>query len=500
MEKKPIPRATAESVGIPSSSIITFLNRILEHKLNLHSLLVIRSGKIVAEGYWAPFDKERKHRLYSVSKSITALAIGYMIDEGKISLDDHIVDFFPEKVQEPPNPRIINATIHDMLIMSDCHDDQTYRFDQEDWIDSWFTTDANHMPGKVFSYNTTCTNLLTAIVERVSGMKLLNYLRPVFDAIGVSDDIWCIETPEGYSFGGSGVMATPRDLAKIALLVMNKGKHEGEQLISQDFIQKATSKQIDNYFDFITMEEDIEHQQGYGYQIWRTRNNGFSFYGMGSQLAICLPDKELIVVTTGDTQGISPDTSEILSALWETLYHDICEDSLPEDPKAQEELINYMSNLALPVVEGDKASCLSEKVNGKTYVMNENPMGIKDVCFSFHEDEGTFTYTTDRGIHRIDFGFGYNKKGDFPETHYSGTRIGTPKNTGYEMHASAAWCDEKTLLMVVYITDDYLGSLKMYAVFDGESIQIAMKKRAEAFLEEYHGYADGSSITTKERS
>ena len=491
MEYNVLETETPENLGIPSGAIMAFLDRILDHRLNLHSLLILRGGKLAAEGYWAPFSRDRKHRLYSSSKSFTSLAVGRMISEGRLSLQDRVVQFFPEKLPQQVHPWIARATIRDMLMMADCHESPTYSFDDTDWLAGWFNKAPDHLPGMIYTYNTACTQVLCAIVEKLTGMKFLAYLRPVFDAIGASPDIWCIEAPDGCSFGGSGVMATPRDLARTALLFLNMGRHDGQQLISENYMREATTRQIDNYIDHATSDDDIEHQQGYGYQIWRTRHNGFCFYGMGCQLAIALPDKDLLVVTTGDTQGTLPDTSEVLSALWENLYDQISDGPLPENPGARNELAGRLLKLAMPVVQGVLTQPLTARINGITYDMAENPMGIKTVRYQFRENTGTLAYVNATGAHEISFGLGWNQPGVFPETHYSGRRIGTPKNAGYEMYASAAWRDEKTLLTVCYITDDYLGSLAINATFSDQYVTLLMHKRAEAFLNEYHGFASG---------
>jgi len=490
IEKKPFPTASPESLGIPSRSVSKFLNRILDHKLNLHSLIVIRRGAIAAEGYWAPFDRRRKHRMFSISKSFVSLAVGRMIDEGKMKLDDTIASFFPEKHTEDMHPWLAQATVRDMLVMADCHSGLTYWFDTYDWAAAWFDTPPDHMPGMVYSYNTSCTQVLSSIVERLSGMKFLTYLRPVFDSLGVSEDIYCIETPDGASFGGSGVMATPRDLAKVAQLFLNGGKHAGQRLVGEEYIRQATSKQIDNALCHSDGSPDIEHRQGYGYQVWRTRNNGFCFYGMGCQLAVCLPDKDLIVVVTADTQGTSPDTAEVLSALWETLYCDIT-DALPEDPAAWAELRQKLDNLSILTAEGADDSPTREQIDGKTFIMADNPMGLKEIRFDFAGGRGSIAYVNNRGAFELPFGIGKNIAGTFPETHYSGRRIGTPKNAGYETHVSAAWRDAHTLGVLCHITDDYLGTLRINAAFKDEFVTVLMDKRAEDFLHDYHGIASG---------
>jgi len=490
IEKNPFETISPEAAGIPSGAVTAFLDRLLEHRLNLHSLLIIRHGKMAAEGYWPPYDKDRKHRLYSASKSFASLAVGRMMDEGRIKLSDRIVDFFPEYLPEKVHPWMEMSTIRDMLTMADCHAQPTHRFGQPDWVASWFDTAPNHIPGTIFQYTSMASNLLCAIIEKLSGMKFLTYMRPVFDEIGVSEDIWCVETPEGNSFGGSGVIATPRDFAKTVLLCMNKGRHNGRQLISEAYIDAATSKQIDTYV-MVGGTHDIDHQLGYGYQIWLSRENGFAFAGMGGQLALALPDEELLLVTTGDTQGTAPDTQEIRSAFFDLIYKNLSSVPLPENRAAYALLSEKLNNLKPMTVDGGVTSPISAEINGAEYIMEDNHAGITKLRFEFTGDTGSFNYTNKTGDHSIRFGFGKQIQGVFPETHYSGPRIATPKNAGHEIHTSAAWRGDRTLIVECFVTDDYLGSLQINAAFTPGHVTLVFVKYAENFLDEYQGYAVG---------
>ncbi|MGI6201574.1 MAG: serine hydrolase domain-containing protein [Christensenellales bacterium] len=486
-ERKPIPTATPEAVGIASEHIEAFVRRLNARKLNLHSVLVIRHGQLAAEGYWAPFTAADKHRMYSVSKSFTAIAVGKLIGEGKVSLTDPIVKFFPDKLPEQVHPYLAGSQVQDLLRMADAHLTDTYKFTDMDWIDTYFKTPPTHLAGKIFTYNTSATVTLCAMVERVTGMPFLQYLRPEFDKLGVSEDIWCIQTPCGYSFGGSGVICTSRDLAKVALMMMNGGRVDGEQLLPADYVAAATGYQIDNRLT----NHDFEHQQGYGYQIWRTRHNGFSFYGMGSQLAVCLPERDLLLVTTGDTQDQSPDTTEILEAFWEEIYDKLADEPLPEAPEAQRRLSVLLDSLAMAPVEGARETPAAQRVSGRTYRLDDNPMGIAWARFDFAGGEGSMTYANQTGEHTLRFGFGRHIQQAFPETHYSGSRINTPLGKGYRCHGSAAWADGRALIIRIAVTDVYLGTLNINATFDGDTVTLLMTKTAEAFLNEYQGFASG---------
>lgn len=479
-EKNPLPVITPEEGGIPSSAILGFVEKLESKGLCMHSFLVIRNGKIAAEGYWKPFDVNRKHRMYSVSKSFVSVAIGLMEEEGLLSLDDRVVSFFPDKLPaEGVHPYIEKMKIRDLLRMASAHEKTTYKIMEiDDWLRTFFAVKPSHQPGAVFSYDTSASYTLAAIVERLSGMPILDYMRPrLLDPIGFSEDAYFLKCPMGISHGGSGLICTSRDLAKFALTCMNEGRFGGEQLIPAKYIKAATSRQIDNN----AANTYIEGQQGYGYQFWRCRNNGFACLGMGNQVAICLPDKDFVLVTTADTQSDSGGHSTIFDALWDEIYPHISTEALPEDNAAYNELCEKIGSLAISVVEGSTSSPVSEKASGCKYRLPDNEMGLSWVRFSFRGDEGVFEYENREGKHKLAFGLGKHITQKFPENNY-------------DCMTSAAWTDENSLLIYSYIIDDYFATLKINVVFVENTVTIYMRKFAEQFLENYSGCASGEIL------
>ena len=186
--------ATPESLGIPSEAISEFLNELTEKKLCMHSFLLLRHGKIAAEGYWPPFDLNTKHRIYSISKSFTSVAIGMLINEGKLSLESKVSDFFPEHITESTHPYVLRATVRDLLMMSTCNSNYPYTSETYASTVNFFKgSEFKHIPGSFFQYDTAGTNVLCAIVEKTTGKTILEYMRPVLDGIGFSKDAYCIK-------------------------------------------------------------------------------------------------------------------------------------------------------------------------------------------------------------------------------------------------------------------------------------------------------------------
>jgi len=480
---------TPENAGVPSAAIERFIDRLEGSRLCMHDFLMIKGGGVLAEGYWKPFHADRRHRMYSVSKSFVSIAVGVMIGEGKLSLDDPVAGFFPELLPENPHPYFMEMTIRDLLMMSTCHNRNAYDEFSPSFLEAFFKRTPSHRPGRVFSYDTAATVTLNAIVEKLAGQPFLEYLRPrLFDEIGVSEGIWCVERPEGGSWGGSGVMVTAMDLAKVANVCMHGGRHEGKQLIPEWYIRQATTRQIDNR----ATEADPEWQFGYGYQFWCTRNGGFAMNGMGSQFAICLPQYDFILVTNGDTQEVKTGASIILNALWTEIYPYLTgEKPCLSAPAEIESLKKRIEGLAVRPEEGGLSSSRAAQWHGAKFIMDENPMGIKWTRFFFEEGAITMQYENVQGECELKFGVGRVCEQKFPQKNYFGRRIGQVPGIQYDCLCTAAWADETSFFGHVWVTDDYFGSMKLHAVFEEDNVTVVMQKTAEWFLNEYQGFMSG---------
>ncbi len=318
-----------EAKGLSASCILDTLKEIDQKGIFMHSFLLWKDENLVAEGYYAPVKRDDLHRMFSVTKSFVSIAIGLLQEEGCLSLDDSIVTFFPEYVPDAVNvhPWLAATTIRDMLSMRSCHATTTYdKFSSKtDWVESFFTVPPTHKPGTVFHYDTSATHTLCALVEKLSGMTMLDYLRKkVLDEIGFSKEAYCLKDGFGVSMGGSGLMATSRDLMLFALLILKQGKLNGKQYIPADYIKEATSFQTATCVTGPVPSES----QGYGFQFWIGEHDSIVCYGMGGQLAILLPKYNAAIVTTADTQGYQSGNQVIYDAIFRHI--------LPELEKGQE--------------------------------------------------------------------------------------------------------------------------------------------------------------------
>lgn len=480
--------ARPEAEGITPGAIREFFQYLEMKGLPMHGVVVARHGKLLAEGYWKPFDRDFMHRMYSTSKSFAAVAIGILEGEGRVSLDDPLIRYFPEYENANVHPYVRRTTVRDALSMRLPFILCDY-VPYENWADAFFLSPADHPPGMVFRYDTIASVMLALLVHRITGEEMTAYLRPrLFEPAGMREDIWSIQTRCGHDWAGSGVMCTTRDLARFGQVCMQDGIFEGRQLIPRDFIRTATGKVSDN----VVASPWPESCFGYGYQFWRTRH-GFACCGMGSQVAVCVPAYDLVVATTADTQSLAGANADIFNAVWEKLLPALSGAPLPPDDGAYAELTAYLDDLELKPVAGEKSVPVAETINGKTYILHENPMHMRWIRFEFAADEGQMHYENATGAHTLRFGLGRQVRQPFPETHYYGKRMMQPSGTGYDSHTSAAWVDGQTLLLCCYATDWYMGTLKMSFAFSRNEICIHAQRYAEMFFDEYQGFACGET-------
>lgn len=474
-----IERAFPEQTGIPSDRIVHLLKRLEKKKIPMHSFLLMHRNKLICECYYSPVNANTLHRMFSITKSFTSIAIGLLADEGRLSLDDRIVDYFPEKVPRDVHPYIAEMTIRNMLMMRTCHEKTTYKLDMEnDWVESFFTTPPTHPAGTVFHYDTSSAHTLCALAEKLSGMDMLAYIKKKLAPVGLSEESYLLKDPFGVSVGGSGLVATSLDMLKFGMFLYREGNIDGEQLLSASYIKEATSCLTATAVTAPLPSEAC----GYGMQIWRTQRNGYVCYGMGGQLIIVLPDYELICVTTADTQGIGGGNQQIYDALYEEIlpYVGTVSDSGAEE---REQYKKFIASRTLYVPDGQKYCALSEKIAGKRFSITYGD-SFSSMQIDFHQTDdreeasGCITFEYQGRSYNIAFGIGCQETGMLPL--YS-----------FYYAASGVWLSDDTLYVRINIIDSCVGSIHLQFSFQGSMMTLFMRKQEESLLNEFTGHLVG---------
>ena len=485
-------KITPEEAGISSAALAKFIRLLNKRGMQMHSVLMMKGDKLFAEYYWAPFNKDFCHRMYSQTKSYTSVAIGLLEEEGKLCLDDPIVKYFPEKIYNTIPSHLAKQTIREMLTMTTVGDGARW-FDYPEYPDrtvfylNHARREGGRAAGTAWDYDSAGSQVMANLVDKLAGMPLFDYLNEkIFKHLGTFKTATILKTRNGDSWGDSALVCTSRDMISFARFVMNYGVWNGKRLMNEKYLRLATSRIVDN-----TEYEEGIWRYGYGYQIWRTDMNGFAFYGMGSQLTICLPDYDIIFVCTADTQGNNAAAQCILGYFFDIVMDSYSENPLPEDEKALKALEDITSDLKLISAQGDEDSPFRKELDGKVYKCQKNKCGITEFSFSFSPDgkSGELHYTNDQGAKVLPFGINHNVFCKFPQLGYSDGNGGIRTTNGfmYETAVSAAWVQENKLRLNVQIIDRYFGNANWLFSFKGDDATLTMIKRAEDFMDEYEG-------------
>lgn len=431
MKNNQFVRTSPESVGIPSAAIEAFLDGAANLGIDLHSLIILRDGKICAEGWWAPYSPELFHPMYSATKSFTSTAIGFAIQEGLLSLDTKLVDIFSDCLPENPSENLNKATIHDLLCMGCGHETEPALMNLEgNWIKNFLAHEFKYEPGTTFQYNTAGTNMLCAALYRVSGQQLSEYLRPrFFDKVGIGE-FKTTYMPDGTEMGGAGYRLRTEDLARLCQFILNRGIWNGERLLNEEWFDKIGTKQIETKND-VYKNQSPEWLLGYSYQYWMCKEPGtFRADGLFGQFGVIIPSKNAAVViteTTGNTQGT-------LDLIWEHLYPAMGE-PLPEDSCAEAALKARLSRLTLArfpagTIKGDsKYNKTYKSAGGGSLGLRDlagfmrfgtKPSDLKSIGFKFGGDIAEITIDEGEGeaVLSVQLGMDYSENTYFGEKYF----------------------------------------------------------------------------------
>lgn len=336
-----LPRSTPSAQGVAAAGITAFVDALdANPAIDPHSVMIVRHGSVVAEGWWAPYSPERLHLLYSLSKTFLSTAVGFAVHEGLFSLDDLVADHFPEFRDELPEASR-RIRVRDALAMASGHESEmvevALRTDPVEPVRGFLLHAPEHEPGSWFAYNQPANYAVATILQRAAGTDLVGYLRQrLFEPLGIGPVSWQ-QYPPGRSLGFSGLHATTETIAKLGALHLADGVWQGQQLMPEGWAAEVRQRRVST-----EREENPDWAQGYGFQVWMARH-GYRGDGAYGQFCMMLPEQDAVVVVTSATE----DMQAIVDAAWAHLLPAFGDDA-EADAAADAALLARLTGMVLP--------------------------------------------------------------------------------------------------------------------------------------------------------
>ena len=384
MKPMALPRSTPEKQGISSAALQAFIETADQQVNTMNSFMLVRHGHVVAEGWWTPYSAESPHSLYSLSKSFTSTAVGLAAAEGKLSLDDEVLKFFPDEAPAEPGNNLKAMRVRDLLRMAAGHQSevQLASATNQTWTKAFLAHPVPHKPGTHFVYNTPATYMQSAIVQKATGMTVLDFLRPrLFEPLGIENPSWAT-SPQGISLGGYGLSIRTEDIAKFGQLFLRKGEWNGQRLVPAEWVQAATSLQTAN-----GSNPKSDWDQGYGFQFWRCRHDCYRGDGAFGQFCIVMPRQDAVVAITSGTK----DMQGVMNLVWDKLLPAMKPSPLPSNDRARKKLQQTLAGLKGPLPQGAASSPLASKIAGTEFLFPENGQKLEALSLESEPKNGALT-------------------------------------------------------------------------------------------------------------
>ena len=440
-----LPRSTPEAQEVSSTGLLDLVNSLDQQIDGIHSFMLVRHGHVVAEGWWTPFQSGSKHELYSLSKSFTSTAVGMAVAEGRLSIDDPVLKFFPDDAPTDPTANLKAMRVRDLLSMSAGHQDETATAADKISTKAFLAHPVPHKPGTHFKYNTPATFMLSAIVQKQTGMSLLEYLRPrLFEPLGIEQPTWDTNS-QGICLGGYGLRVRTEDIARFGQLYLKKGNWHGKQLLPAAWVEMATARQASNGSNPVS-----DWDQGYGFQFWRSRHNAYRGDGAFGQYCVVLPDQDAVVAITSGLK----DMQAVLNLLWDKLLPALEKNRLPANTANRKALEGKLAKLTLRMAEGSASSPMSAKLLGRTFSFPTNSLKLESVMLQADgANNGCVLVTQVGGVEsRVLCGYREWKKGRAPFSPYPSEAVA----------ATGAWTANDTYVVKLCATETpYVLTIKL---------------------------------------
>jgi CubicO group peptidase (beta-lactamase class C family) len=403
-------RTSPEVEGIPSSAVLNFIRAVEEHTHPLDAVqgfMLLRHGNVAAEGWWAPYGPQAPHSLYSLSKSFTSTGIGLAVAEGLLTVDDPVLKFFPDDAPAEPSENLKAMRVRHLLSMNTGHQEDTtgrvWRGEEENWPRVFLSLPVENQPGTWFVYNTAATYMLSAIITKLTGVSLLEYLGPrLFEPLGIQNPSWEID-PRGINLGGSGLHIKTEDIARFGQMYLQKGMWNGKRILPEAWIAEATFAHSDNS----NTQTNPDWTVGYGYQFWRCQYNNYRGDGAFGQYCIVMSEQDAVLAINSGVR----DMQVVLNQVWKHLLPAMQPGALPADPQAYSALSDKLATLSLPLAEGQPSSPAARQWSGKIFQMDPNELKLEGIGIEFGKDCSTLIVRNASGEYPIQVGYNTWLKG-----------------------------------------------------------------------------------------
>ncbi|WP_411700628.1 serine hydrolase domain-containing protein [Conyzicola sp.] len=431
-----LPRSTPEAQGVSSAAIVRFVDALERNLHEVHSMMLVRHGHVIAEGWWAPYRADLPHSLFSISKSFVSTAVGFAVDEGLLSIDDRVVDLLPDDLPEVVGDNLAAMRVRHLLTMTSGHSVDTVDATsgpEQNWSRAILALPVEHAPGTTFVYNTGATYLLSDILQRATGERVLDYLTPrLFEPLGIAGATW-EQCPRGIDVGGWGLSITTEHIAAFGETYLRDGVFEGRQVVPAEWVRAATTLQVENGDPGAA----DDNTQGYGFQFWRSRHNTYRADGAFGQWSIAMPEQDaLLVITSG------LDDPRALNTVWDHLLPVLGGVEKAPDATGVATLADRLGTLSLALPDGSTRSLTAQRVSGVQYALPKNSLGLESVALTFDGDEARLTVVAERGTDEIVCGSERWAPGE------STLLADAPAPAA----AAGAWADDDSYLVTVFLT------------------------------------------------
>lgn len=446
-------RTGPAALGVAPEAVGAFIDAVNARVGGLHSFMLLRRGQVAAEAWWAPYAAHSPHMLYSLSKSFTSTAVGFAVSEGLLTVEDPLVGFFPEDRPAAVSPNLAAMKVRHLLSMSTGHAQDatggTTQAPDGNWVKAFLGLPVEKQPGSLFVYNSAATYMLSAIVQKLTGKGLVDYLMPrLFAPLGIAKPTW--ETcPKGIATGGWGLNVTTEDIARFGHCYLQKGEWKGKPVIPAEWVVEATRKQVNN-----GSEPSSDWAQGYGYQFWRCRHGAYRGDGAFGQYCIVMPEQEAVLAITS---GVG-DMQAVLNCVWEKLLPGMGPEPVASDGQAV--LDRKIAALTVPAPAPATGAGPAPGVIGRTYRLEENTLMVATARLT----RGALTLEGEGKPTKLSFGL----------TRWVAGRAPLMGRPGVRCAGRAAWTAPDTLTIKLCFTETpYEETLT--CTFAGRSITVASK-------------------------